>query len=201
MAAFGAAGQIVRRLPPRFGRLAAPAGCLLLAGAYMALSASLFAGRHPEALLVVLLAAGGLGLGTQFSALIVHLTNAVSERHVHDISGVTTTTTTIAGAIAIAASRHRVSEPRLRRCGDARLRGGDRRVRGDRDTRGGAGPRGHAPACQVTTTFELRPPRARRRRARVTRMPSSETASVIFDSPAMRSLKTNGTSSMRLPMR
>ena len=57
--AFGAAGQIVRRLPPRFGPLAAPAGCLLLAGAYMALSASLFAGRHAEALLVVLLGAGG----------------------------------------------------------------------------------------------------------------------------------------------
>ena len=101
--AFGAAGQIVRRLPPRFGPLAAPAGCLLLAGAYVALSASLFAGRHAEALLVVLLGAGGLGLGTQFSALIVHLTNAVSEGYAHDISGVTTTTTTIAGAIAIAA--------------------------------------------------------------------------------------------------
>ncbi len=103
VAAFGAAGQIVRRLPPRRRPLAAPAGCLLLAGAYTALSVSLFAGRHPEALLVVLLAAGGLGLGTQFSALLVHLTNAVSEHHAHDISGVTTTTTTIAGAIAIAA--------------------------------------------------------------------------------------------------
>jgi hypothetical protein len=101
--AFGAAGQIVRRLPPRLGPLAAPAGCLLLAGAYVALSASLFAGRHAEALLVVVLAAGGLGLGTQFSALIVHLTNAVSEGYAHDISGVTTTATTIAGAIAIAA--------------------------------------------------------------------------------------------------
>ena len=101
--AFGAAGQIVRRLPARFGPLAAPTGCLLLAGAYTALSASLFAGRHAEALLVVLLGAGGLGLGTQFSALIVHLTNAVSDGHAHDISGVTTTTTTIAGAIAIAA--------------------------------------------------------------------------------------------------
>jgi hypothetical protein len=100
--AFGAAGQIVRRLPPRLGPLAAPAGCLLLAGSYVALSASLFAGRHAEALLVVLLGAGGLGLGTQFSALIVHLTNAVSEGYAHDISGVTTTTTTIAGAIAIA---------------------------------------------------------------------------------------------------
>ena len=101
--AFGAAGQIVRRLPPRFGPPAAPAGCLLLAGAYLSLSASLFAGRHTEALLVVLRGAGGLGLGTQFSALIVHLTNAVSEGYAHDISGVTTTTTTIAGAIAIAA--------------------------------------------------------------------------------------------------
>jgi MFS family permease len=101
--AFGVAGQIVRRLPPRLGPLAAPAGCLLLAGAYVALSASLFAGRHAEALLVVLLGAGGLGLGTQFSALIVHLTNAVSDGYAHDISGVTTTTTTIAGAIAIAA--------------------------------------------------------------------------------------------------
>ena len=103
VAAFGAAGQIVRRLPPRFGPLAAPAGCLLLAGAYLALSASLFAGRHAEALLVALLGAGGVGLGTQFSALIVHLTNAVSESYAHDISGVTTSTTTIAGAIAIAA--------------------------------------------------------------------------------------------------
>ena len=70
----------------------------------MALSASLFAGRDPEALLVVLLGAGGLGLGMQFSALIVHLTNAVSERHAPDISGVTTTTTTIAGAVGVAAS-------------------------------------------------------------------------------------------------
>jgi MFS family permease len=103
VAAFGVAAQIVRRLPPRFGPLAAPAGCLVLAGAYLALSASLFAGRHAEALLVALLAAGGLGLGTQFSALIVHLTNAVSEGYAHDISGVTTTTTAIAGAIAIAA--------------------------------------------------------------------------------------------------
>jgi hypothetical protein len=52
----------------------------------MVLSASLFAGRHAEALLVVLLGAGGLGLGTQFSALIVRLTNAVSEGYAHDIA-------------------------------------------------------------------------------------------------------------------
>jgi hypothetical protein len=103
VAAFGAAGQIVRRLPARVGPSAAPAGCLLLAGAYVTLSASLFGGRHPEALLVVLLGAGGLGLGIQFSALIAHLTNAVSPRYAPDISGVTTTTMQIAGAIGVAA--------------------------------------------------------------------------------------------------
>jgi MFS family permease len=102
VAAFGAAGQIVRRLPGHLGRRVAPAGCLLLAGAYVALSASLFAGRHPEALLVVLLGAGGLGLGTQFSAMIAHLTGAVATRYAPDISGVTTTTMQIAGALGIA---------------------------------------------------------------------------------------------------
>jgi MFS family permease len=103
VAAFGAAGQIVRRLPARVGPRVAPAGCLLLAGAYVALSASLFADRHPEALLVVLLGAGGLGLGTQYIALIAHLTSAVAARYAPDISGVTTTTTQIAGAVGIAA--------------------------------------------------------------------------------------------------
>jgi MFS family permease len=103
VAAFGAAGQIVRRLPPRFGPHVAPAGCLLLAGAYVALSASLLGGEPHEALLVVLLGVGGLGLGTQFSALIAHLTNAVSARYAPDVSGVTTTTMQIAGALGIAA--------------------------------------------------------------------------------------------------
>jgi predicted MFS family arabinose efflux permease len=103
VAAFGAAGQMVRRLPARLARRAAPAGCLLLAGAYVALSASLFAGRHPEALLVGLLGAGGLGLGTQFSAMIAHLTSAVATRYAPDISGVTTTTMQVAGALGVAA--------------------------------------------------------------------------------------------------
>jgi hypothetical protein len=103
VAAFGAAGQIVRRLPPRFGPYVAPAGCLLLAGAYVALSASLFAGEPSEALLVVVLGIGGLGLGTQFSALIAHLTGAVSARYAPDVSGVTTTTMQIAGALGVAA--------------------------------------------------------------------------------------------------
>jgi predicted MFS family arabinose efflux permease len=101
VAAFGLAGQLVRRLPPR---LASPAaGCLLLAASYLAISITWFTGAHLEALLVVLLGMGGLGLGIQFSALIRHLTNAVPAQYAPDISGVSTTTMQIGGAISVAA--------------------------------------------------------------------------------------------------
>jgi MFS family permease len=103
VAAFGVGGQLVRRLPERLRPFTAPAGCVLLATAYVAISISLFAGGHNEALLVALLGAGGLGLGLQFSAMIGHLTSAVPPRYAPDISGVTTTTMQIAGAIAVAA--------------------------------------------------------------------------------------------------
>jgi MFS family permease len=100
VAAFGLAGQLVRRLPPR---LASPtAGCLLLTASYLAISASLLTGQH-QVLLVVLLGIGGLGLGIQFSALIRHLTNAVPAEYAPDISGVSTTTMQIGGAISVAA--------------------------------------------------------------------------------------------------
>ena len=103
VAAFGLAGQLVRRLPPR-AKLAAPAaGCLVLALAYLTVSVALFSGQHGEALLVVLLGFGGLGLGIQFSALIVHLTTVVPADYASDISGVSTTTMQIGGAIGVAA--------------------------------------------------------------------------------------------------
>jgi len=99
--AFGLAGQLVRRLPPR---LASPAaGCLLLAVSYLAISITWFTGQHLQALLVVLLGMGGLGLGIQFSAMIRHLINAVPARYAPDISGVSTTTMQIGGAISVAA--------------------------------------------------------------------------------------------------
>ena len=60
VAAFGLAGQIVRRLPERWSPVVAPVGCLLLAAAYVGLSASLLAGEHAEGMLVVLLGAGGV---------------------------------------------------------------------------------------------------------------------------------------------
>jgi MFS family permease len=103
VAAFGLAGQLVRRLPPRMAPLTPAAGCLLLAAAYSAISVMLFSGHHVQALLIVLLGVGGLGLGIQFSALIRHLTTAVPPVYAADISGVSTTALQIGAAIGVAA--------------------------------------------------------------------------------------------------
>jgi MFS family permease len=103
VAAFGLAGQLVRRLPPRTAPLTPAAGCLLLAAAYSAISVMLFSGHHLQALLIVLLGVGGLGLGIQFSALIKHLTTAVPAEYAADISGVSTTALQIGAAIGVAA--------------------------------------------------------------------------------------------------
>jgi len=102
VAAFGLAGQLVRRLPPRAIPLAPGAGCVLLTASYTAISAALFTGYHGEALLVPLLGVGGLGLGVQFSALIAHLTKTVPDEYAPDISGVSTTAIQIGGAIGVA---------------------------------------------------------------------------------------------------
>jgi hypothetical protein len=53
--------------------------------------------------LIVLLGAGGLGLGIQFSALVAHVTNAVHVDYASDISGVSTTAMQIGGALGVAA--------------------------------------------------------------------------------------------------
>ena len=103
VASFGAAGQLVRRLPARLRPLVPSAGCALLATSYVAISAALFDGRHGEVLLLVVLAAGGLGLGIQFSGLIAHLSNAVPPRYAPDISGVSTTLMQIGGTVGVAA--------------------------------------------------------------------------------------------------
>jgi MFS family permease len=104
VAAFGAAGQLVRRLTERARPIAPSAGCALLAAAYVAISVALFGDRNGEALLLVILAAaGGLGLGVQFSALIAHLSNAVPPRYAPDISGVSTTLIQIGGTVGVAA--------------------------------------------------------------------------------------------------
>jgi hypothetical protein len=98
VAAFGAAGQITRRLPGRLAPMLPAAGYLLLAGAYLAIGTVLLATRPGDVLLVALLACGGLGLGTGFATLIAHVTNAVPQRYAPDISGVSTTTLLIGGS-------------------------------------------------------------------------------------------------------
>lgn len=102
VAAFGLAGQVVRRLPAHLVPVAPVAGCLLLTAAYAAIAAALFGGHQGEPLLVVLLGLGGLGLGIQFSALIAHLTTVVPADYAPDISGVSTTTLQIGGALGVA---------------------------------------------------------------------------------------------------
>jgi MFS family permease len=101
VAAFGLAGQIVRRLPA--SRWLPAAGCLLLAAAYAAICGALFAGVRGDALLVPLFAVGGLGLGINFAALTGRLTGAVSARHAPDISGVSATLMSIGGSVGVAA--------------------------------------------------------------------------------------------------
>jgi MFS family permease len=103
VAAFGLAGQITHRLPTRTKPVLPAAGYLILAAAYLGIAASLFTGQPDDALSAVLLAMGGLGLGTGFATLIAHLTDTVPSRYAPDISGVSTTTLQIGGAIAVAA--------------------------------------------------------------------------------------------------
>jgi MFS family permease len=97
VAAFGAGGQIVHRRP---GRAMSPVGYLLLTAAYLGIGVL----RPEGALLVILLGFGGLGLGIGFAALLGHLTTVVAPRHATEISGVSTTTTQIGGAIGVAAA-------------------------------------------------------------------------------------------------
>jgi MFS family permease len=86
--------------------IAPAAGCLLLAAATQQSAlpfSATFSDNHSEPQLIVLLAIGGLGLGIQFSALIAHLTNVVPAEYAPDISGVSTTTLQIGGAVGVAA--------------------------------------------------------------------------------------------------
>jgi len=101
VAAFGLAGQLVRRLPA--SRWLPAVGCLLLAAAYAAMSGALFAGQGGEAPLTPLFAVGGLGLGINFAALTGRMTGAVPARHAPDISGVSATLMSIGGSIGVAA--------------------------------------------------------------------------------------------------
>jgi MFS family permease len=102
VAAFGVPGRLLPRVPARVRRLGIPVGCLILAGAHAAVSVAAFSGVSAEGLLVPLLGLGGFGLGTTFSTVISHLTEAATPRYAPDISGVFTTCVQLAGVIGIA---------------------------------------------------------------------------------------------------
>ena len=104
VAAFGAAGQIVRRLPPRFaGRSPRPPAACSRRRLHGAEREPV---RRPARRGTARRAArsGWAGTGHAVQRADRPPDQRVSEGHAHDISGVTTTTTTIAGAIGIAAS-------------------------------------------------------------------------------------------------
>jgi MFS family permease len=101
VAAFGLAGQVVRRLGAR--RWVPAAGCLLLAVSFAGISAGLFGGFGGETLLAPMFGLGGLGLGVEFAAQASCLTAAVEPRYAADISGASSTLIQIGGAIGVAA--------------------------------------------------------------------------------------------------
>ena len=103
VAAFGVAGQLVQRLPARHAAWVPAISCLLLVTAYAAISATLFAGQHDGAPLIAALAVGGLGLGVNFSAILAHLSGAVPPGYAPDLSGISSTTAAIGGAVGVAA--------------------------------------------------------------------------------------------------
>ncbi|WP_158815298.1 MFS transporter [Methylocapsa sp. S129] len=102
VAAFGIGGPVVRHLPARIMPLVAPFGYLILAAAYLAISACLFSGYGGAILLFILLGFGGLGLGIGYTANIRHLTSAVEARYAPDMSGLITTNSQISGLIGVA---------------------------------------------------------------------------------------------------
>jgi predicted MFS family arabinose efflux permease len=97
VAAFGVGGQLAHRRP---ARALSACGYLLLTADYLSIGLL----RPGGALFIVLLGFGGLGLGIGFAALLGHLTSSVAPRHAAEISGLSTTTTQIGGAIGVAAA-------------------------------------------------------------------------------------------------
>lgn len=103
VAAFGAAGQVTRRLPDTWQSRLPAGGYLLLASAYAAIAIVTISIGGIGVALMVALGFGGFGLGVGFTTLLNHLTNAVDPQHAPDISGVSTTTLQIGGALGVAA--------------------------------------------------------------------------------------------------
>ncbi len=103
VAAFGVAGPVLGRASERRTRVAAPAGALILTGAFAGIAVSLLTGATSTVPLVILLGLGGLGFGAVFSGTLGNLTGAVTGRHAPDISGLFNTASRIGGVVGVAA--------------------------------------------------------------------------------------------------
>jgi len=103
VAAFGVPGRLINRLPVRVVPRMPVIGCTLMSLTFAGLALTTVAGLRPGTVFLILMAMGGFGLGSSFSAILVHLTTAATPRQAPDISGVFTTTQQIAGSIGVAA--------------------------------------------------------------------------------------------------
>jgi predicted MFS family arabinose efflux permease len=103
VAAFGLAGQITRRVPAKLARHLPVAGGVLLASTYLVITVSLWTGRSGDGVLALVFAAGGLGLGMQFTTLLANMMNAAPARFAPDVSGAASTIAQVAGVVGIAA--------------------------------------------------------------------------------------------------
>lgn len=102
VAAFGIGGPVIGRLSARGRRLAAPVGACIFALSYLSIGISLLAGSTDGALLVTLLGIGGLSFGIEFTAMVQHLTSAISSRDAADMSGLLNTTFRLANVLGVA---------------------------------------------------------------------------------------------------
>jgi hypothetical protein len=102
VAAFGAGGPLLRRLPATIARGSAVAGAAIMALAYAGIAACVTDGLTTGVWLIALLGMGGFGFGLTTTALLAHLTSSVSGQAAADMSGLYNTNSQIAAVVGIA---------------------------------------------------------------------------------------------------
>jgi MFS family permease len=99
---FGFCGYFWRRLPASSHHLLAPVGCLVAAGAYLAVAFVLHSGGRGGLALQAAMVVTGASLALAFSPLVTHALVRVPLRHAADASGLLTTTIQLGQAIGVA---------------------------------------------------------------------------------------------------
>ncbi|MHB8619527.1 MAG: MFS transporter [Chloroflexota bacterium] len=102
VAAFGVGGPLLRRLPDHITRHAAAVGSGIMAAAYAGIAAGVLTGHAAGPALITLLGCGGFGFGLATTALLAHLTGAVSRDDASDISGLYNTNSQVAAVVGVA---------------------------------------------------------------------------------------------------